>query len=113
MSDLLFDFKPAFGLSSFTCVLACFGSSSNRAQYISETVDHLFVAESKHLATVLLQVFGSSLVVLLLFLVMCSVDLDDEAVLRTAEVEDVWTDGILATELETVEPTAPNCFPEN
>jgi len=75
---------------------------SNVCQYAIKIIDYFVVPETQHLVAPSLQGNCSFFVSLLLLCVLATIQLNNQLLAWTTEINDITTNGILATKLRTL-----------
>ena len=86
--------------------------SQDGIQYGSALVDHLVIRKTDDAITVIFELLGSTRIVFSLVLMDLSIYLNDQSDFGTAEVNDIRTQWMLATELQTGETTGAKTLPQ-
>jgi hypothetical protein len=73
----------------------------------------LMVPEPQHVVSRMVQKIGSTFVVGQFVRVLRTIDLDNELRLWAEEIDEEWTDGMLAAELESIELAAAQARPQS
>ena len=84
----------------------------NRLQHGLLLTSPFVVPESQDAKTLLLQPLSAHRIVVLGIGMLAAVELDDQLLLETDEIDDVTAKGLLTAELETREPLGPKLPPQ-
>jgi hypothetical protein len=83
----------------------------DRSQYVRALVAHLFIGKAKHPVPCLSKNCLSLRIVFALVDMDTAIDLNEQSTVRTAKVDDEWTNRVLATKLQPVQTASAQLLP--